>query len=53
MQETKENETRKRLVGEIFNDFESRKNIVGLYSLLLEIDRRQCPEAYVVAKERV
>lgn len=34
-------------VGLAFGDFESRSNIVGLYNLLLRIDRRSNPQNYV------
>lgn len=30
----------------IFADFESRSNLVGLYSLLLKIDKRVNPQLY-------
>jgi hypothetical protein len=33
-------------VDEIFDDFESRNNIVGLYDLLLKIDQRVNPHLY-------
>jgi hypothetical protein len=31
---------------DIFSDFEARSNIVGLFELLLKIDRRTNPENY-------
>ena len=35
------NETQRRVdLDRLFNDFEARSNIVGLYDLLLKIDRR-------------
>ncbi|PIS41826.1 MAG: hypothetical protein COT25_01005 [Candidatus Kerfeldbacteria bacterium CG08_land_8_20_14_0_20_42_7] len=33
-------------VDEIFTDFESRSNIVGLFDLLLKIDRHNNPKLY-------
>ena len=33
-------------VDAIFNDFESKHNLVSLYSLLLEIDKRVSPQLY-------
>ncbi|MFA5030259.1 MAG: hypothetical protein WC495_01575 [Patescibacteria group bacterium] len=32
--------------GRIFTDFESKSNIIGLFDLLLKIDRRNNPELY-------
>ena len=37
-------------VSRIFDDFESKGNIVGLYSLLLQIDQRINPELYAEDK---
>lgn len=34
-------------IAEIFDDFQSRQNIVGLYDLLYKIDRRVNPELYI------
>mgnify|MGYP003393432679 CR=1 FL=1 len=36
----------KRVVDEMFSDAESKSNLVGLYSLLLKIDRRINSRAY-------
>lgn len=33
-------------IDDIFVDFESRSNIVGLFDLLLKIDRRNNPQRY-------
>lgn len=41
-----QNEKREKLLKEIFEDYEARSNIVGLYSLLLSIDRRIDPRHY-------
>lgn len=37
------------IVDKIFDDFEAKRNLVGLYSLLLQIDKRINPHLY--AKE--
>lgn len=39
-------EEESKLVREIFDDFESRSNFVGLFNLLLKIDRRVNPHLY-------
>ncbi len=31
---------------QVFDDFESKSNIIGLYNLLLKIDRRVNPQLY-------
>ncbi len=33
-------------LSEIFNDFESRSNLVGFFDLLLKVDKRIHPENY-------
>ena len=33
-------------IDQIFDDFEARSNLVGLYNLLLKIDRRVNPQLY-------
>jgi len=43
---TEEKKVSNEKVDEIFDDFESRNNIVGLYDLLLKIDRRVNPHLY-------
>ena len=43
---TEEEKVSNEKVDEIFDDFESRNNIVGLYDLLLKIDRRVNPNLY-------
>jgi len=43
---TKEEKVSNKQVDEIFDDFESRNNIVGFYDLLLKIDRRVNPHLY-------
>jgi len=40
-----ENENNKK-ASEIFEDYEARSNIVGLFDLLLKIDRRVNPKLY-------
>lgn len=42
----------KDAVSRIFDDFESRQNMIGLYSLVLEIDRRINPGRYTEDSER-
>lgn len=43
---TEEQKVSDKKVDEIFDDFESHNNIVGLYDLLLKIDRRVNPHLY-------
>jgi len=38
--------TRSEAIDKIFDDPESRRNIVGLFDLLLKIDRRINPDLY-------
>ncbi len=45
-QETTEEQDTPRDVESVFNDFEARSNIVGLFDLLLKIDRRVNPHLY-------
>lgn len=37
---------------EIFEDFEARSNIIGLFDLLLKIDRRVNPHLYDFRSEK-
>lgn len=39
-----------KIVHEIFDDFESKSNFVGLFSLLLKIDKRVNPLSYKTNK---
>lgn len=32
--------------GDVFDDYDARSNIVGLFNLLLRVDRRTRPELY-------
>jgi hypothetical protein len=45
-QEQPERELPQSEVDAIFANHESKSNLVGLYSLLLKIDRRQNPQLY-------
>ncbi|MBI2612793.1 hypothetical protein HYW59_03235 [Candidatus Kaiserbacteria bacterium] len=46
MKEKENDSSIERIVNEIFEDFESKSNIVGLYALLLRIDKRENPHLY-------
>ena len=37
------------LAKQIFDDYESKNNLVGLFNLLLQIDRRINPQDYVAS----
>lgn len=47
IQEPQESE----LVKQIFDDYESKSNLVGLFNLLLQIDKRINPQDYVASEQ--
>jgi hypothetical protein len=53
MPKQRQNPEKKKLdVDAIFNDPESRRNLVGLFDLLLKMDRRNNPELYGLKKKK-
>jgi len=46
-----EERDKKKIVEDIFEDPEARRNIVGLFDLLLKIDKRVNPRLYAITNK--